>query len=84
MKLNKKHSVAYYFLQNVSCTKHVGVKLPADLIAVLKIGKTVGVLATFSENDLLNITSIQCLYPKRLERILISINKEHTGYHNMV
>ncbi|MCL4229079.1 pyridoxamine 5'-phosphate oxidase family protein [Candidatus Dependentiae bacterium] len=64
--------------------KHVGVKLPEDLIAVLKEGKTVGVLATFSEKGLPNTTPIQCLYPKGLESILISIHKEHTGYHNMV
>ena len=33
--------------------KHVGVKLPDDLIKVLKSGKTVGILATFSEKDYL-------------------------------
>jgi hypothetical protein len=64
--------------------KHVGVKLPDDLIAVLKEGKTVGVLATFSEKGLPNTTPIQCIYPKGLESILISIHKDHTGYHNMV
>jgi pyridoxamine 5'-phosphate oxidase-like protein len=64
--------------------KHVGVKLPEDLITVLKEGKTVAVLATFSEKGLPHTTPIQCLYPKGLESILISIHKEHTGYHNMV
>ncbi len=64
--------------------KHVGVKLPEDLIAVLKEGKTVSTLATFSEKGLPHTTPIQCLYPKGLESILISIHKEHTGYHNMV
>jgi hypothetical protein len=64
--------------------KHIGVKLPEDLIPVLKEGKTVGVFATFSEKGLPNITPIQCLYPKRLENILISIHKEYIGYHNMV
>jgi hypothetical protein len=64
--------------------KHVGVKLPEDLIAVLKEGKTVAVLATFSEKGLPHTTPIQCLYPKGLESILISIHKEHAGYHNMV
>lgn len=63
--------------------KHVGIKLPDDLIAVLKKG-TVGVLATFSEKGLPHTTPIQCIYPKGLESILISIHKEHTGYINMV
>ena len=64
--------------------KHVGVKLPDELINVLKNGKTVGVLATFSEKGLPHTTPIQCVYPKGLESILISIHKEHAGYHNMV
>ncbi|MBN1549692.1 pyridoxamine 5'-phosphate oxidase family protein [Candidatus Babeliales bacterium] len=64
--------------------KHVGVKLPDDLIAILKTGKTVAVLATFSEKGLPHTTPIQCLYPKGLESILMSIHKDHTGYRNMV
>ncbi|MCK5632816.1 pyridoxamine 5'-phosphate oxidase family protein [bacterium] len=64
--------------------KHVGVKLPEDLIEVLKKGSTVGVLATFSEKGLPHTTPIQCVYPKGQESILISIHKDHTGYHNMV
>lgn len=64
--------------------KHVGVKLPEDLVAVLKQGKTVAVLATFSEKGLPHTTPIQCLYPKGLESILMCIHKDHTGYHNMV
>ena len=63
--------------------KHVGVKLPEDLIAVLKKG-TVGVLATFSEKGLPHTTPIQCVYPKGLESILMSIHKDHAGYHNTV
>src|SRR5277367_2071558 len=64
--------------------KNVGVKLPDDLIRILKIGHTVGVLATFSEKGLPHTTPIQCIYPKGLESILITIHKDHTGYHNMV
>ena len=64
--------------------KHVGVKLPDDLIEVLKNGKTVAVLSTFSEKGLPHTTPIQCIFPKGLESILISIHKDHTGYHNMV
>ncbi len=64
--------------------KHVGVKLPEDLINVLKAEKTVAVLATFSEKGLPHTTPIQCVYPKGLESILMTIHKEHTGYHNMV
>lgn len=64
--------------------KHVGVKLPEDLLTALKSEKTVAVLATFSEKGLPHTTPIQCVYPKGLESILLSIHKEHTGYHNMV
>ncbi|MBT3455585.1 hypothetical protein HN446_00820 [bacterium] len=63
--------------------KHVGIKLPKDLMEVLKNGKTVAVLSTFSEKGLPHTTPIQCLYPKGDESILISIHKEHTGYQNM-
>lgn len=65
-------------------TKHVGVKLPDDILQVLKEGKTVAVLATFSEKGLPHTTPIQSIYPKGQESILISIHKDHTGYHNMV
>lgn len=64
--------------------KHVGIKLPDDLIEVLAEGRTVGVLATFSEKGLPHTTPLQYLYPKGNESILISIHKEHIGYHNMV
>lgn len=64
--------------------KHVGVKLPDDLVAVLKKDEKLGILATFSEKGLPHTTPIQCVYPKGLESILISIHKDHAGYHNMV
>lgn len=64
--------------------KHVGIKLPDDLVEVLKKGTTVAILATFSEKGLPHTTPLQCIYPKGLESILISIHKDHTGYHNMV
>jgi Pyridoxamine 5'-phosphate oxidase len=64
--------------------KHVGVKLPDDILAVLKKEMTVAVLATFSEKGLPHTTPIQSIYPKGLESLLISIHKDHTGYHNMV
>lgn len=63
--------------------KHVGVKLPEDLINALKKG-VVGILATHSEKGLPHTTPLQCIYPKGLESILISIHKDHAGYHNMV
>ena len=64
--------------------KHVGVKLPEDLVALLKQERAVAVLATFSEKGLPHTTPIQCIYPKGQESLLITIHKEHTGYHNMV
>src|SRR5579862_4512284 len=64
--------------------KHVGIKLPEDLLAVLKKGQTVGILATFSEKGLPNTTPVQCMAAKGLESILLTIHKDHIGYHNMV
>ena len=64
--------------------KHVGVKLPEDLINLLKRKNSVGVLATFSEKGVPNTTPLQCIFPKGEESLLITIHKEHTGYHNMV
>lgn len=64
--------------------KHVGVKLPEDLVETLKRCQTVAVLATFSEQGLPHTTPIQCVYPKGAESVLLSIHKDHTGYHNMV
>lgn len=64
--------------------KHIGVKLPDDLVEVLKKGKTVAVLATFSEKGLPHTTPLQCIYPKDSEAILLAIHKDHAGYHNMV
>ncbi len=64
--------------------KHVGVKLPEDLLAFLKSEQAIAVLSTFSEKGLPHTTPIQCVYPKGNESILMSIHKDHTGYHNMV
>lgn len=64
--------------------KHVGVKLPDDLLALLKRKQTIAVLATFSEKGIPNTTPLQCIYPKGDESLLITIHKEHNGYHNMV
>ena len=64
--------------------KHVGVKLPDDLLNLLKRKKTVAVLATFSEKGVPNTTPLQCIFPKGQESLLITIHKEHAGYHNMV
>ena len=64
--------------------KHVGVKLPEDLLAFLKSEQALAILSTFSEKGLPHTTPIQCVYPKGLESILISIHRDHAGYHNMV
>lgn len=64
--------------------KHVGVKLPEDLNNLLLKESTLCILATFSEKGLPHTTPIQCVYPKGHESILMTINKDHTGYHNMV
>ncbi len=64
--------------------KHVGIKLPEDLIDYLKKEHCLAVLATFSEKGVPNTTPIQCIYPKGQESLLLTIHKEHTGYLNMV
>lgn len=64
--------------------KHIGVKLPEDLIQYLQTEKAIGILATFSEKGLPHTTPIQCIYPKGAESLVLTINKDHSGYHNMV
>ena len=64
--------------------KHVGVKLPEDLVNFLKKERVVGVLATFSEKGLPHTTPISCILPKGSESLILTIHKEHVGYHNMV
>lgn len=64
--------------------KHIGVKLPDDLIELLKKEKSVVILATFSEKGIPNTTPVTCIYPKGAESLLLCIHKEHTGYLNMV
>ena len=64
--------------------KHIGVKLPEELRELLTKEKSIAILATFSERGLPHTTPIQCVYPKGDESLLMSIHKEHTGYHNMV
>lgn len=64
--------------------KHVGVKLPEDLIELIKKERCVATLATFSEKGIPNTTPVQCIYPKGEESLLLTIHKEHTGYLNMV
>ena len=64
--------------------KHVGVRLPDDLIELLKKENTTAVLATFSDKGVPNTTPLQCIYPKGHESLLLSIHKEHNGYLNMV
>jgi hypothetical protein len=64
--------------------KHIGVKLPEDLINLLKKDQKTAILATFSEKGLPHTTPMQALYPKGDESILMTINKDHSGYHNMV
>lgn len=64
-------------------TKHVSVRLPDELVTVLKEGRTVGILATFSEKGIPNTTPIQWVYAKGSESLLLSIYKDHVGYHNM-
>ena len=63
--------------------KHIGVKLPEDLVKAIK-NRTLATLATFSEKGIPNTTPIETVYPKGDESILISIHKDHVGYHNMV
>lgn len=64
--------------------KHVGVKLPEELYELMKKRQTVAILATFSEKGVPHTTPVQVIYPKGHESILISIHKDHQGYHNMV
>jgi len=61
-----------------------GLKKFGSKLRLEEMEKLVSVLATFSEKGLPHTTPIQCVYPKGEESLLISIHKEHAGYHNMV
>lgn len=65
-------------------TKHVGVRIPDDLMAVLKSEKGIAILATFSEKGIPHTTPIHTVYPKGRESFLMAIEKDSVGYHNMV
>lgn len=64
--------------------KHVGIKLPDELVALLKTERATCVLATFSDKGLPHTTPISCIYPKGLDSLLLSMHKEHVGYHNLI
>lgn len=87
MHINIVRYLTHYYApkgHQKTMAKHVGIKLPEDLVEHLKTERALGILATFSEKGIPNTTPIQCVYPKGQESILMSIHKEHTGYHNMV
>lgn len=65
-------------------TKHVGIKLPDDLIAQLKECRMIAILGTFSEKGVPSTTPLQCVYPKGPESLLLTIAKDDESYHNMV
>lgn len=64
--------------------KYIGSKLPDDLFTMLQGDKVTAILATFSEKGVPNTTPMQTIYPKGRESLLMSIHKDHSGYHNMV
>ena len=58
--------------------KNVGVKLPEDLINVLKGEKTVAVLATFSEKGLATYdTNTMCLSKRLREHLNVHSQRSH-------
>lgn len=64
--------------------KHVGISLPQGVIDYLNSEKATVVLATFSEKGVPHTTPISCMVAKGKESLLMTIHKEHTGYHNLV
>jgi hypothetical protein len=68
--------------EDLQMAKHIGVRLPDDLIQLIEEGTT-AVLATFSEKGIPHTTPVTTLYPKDKESIILTIYNEHAGYHNM-
>lgn len=58
-------------------------QLPLDLFNVLKRG-TQCILATFSEKGVPRTTPLHYMYPKGLDSILITIEKDHSSYLDMI
>lgn len=58
-------------------------QLPQDLVSILKRG-TWCILATFSEKGVPRTTPLHYMYPRGIDTILITIEKDHTSYLDMV
>jgi len=63
--------------------KKIGMQLPLDLFHILQ-QRVRCILATFSEQGVPRTTPIHYLYPRGLDSILITIEKDHSSYLDMV
>jgi hypothetical protein len=63
--------------------KKIGMHLPLDLFEILKRG-TRCILATFSEQGVPRTTPLHYMYPKGFDSILITIEKDHSSYLDMI
>ena len=58
-------------------------QLPLDLFEIIKQG-TRCILATFSEQGVPRTTPLHYLYPRGFDSILITIEKDHSSYLDMI
>lgn len=63
--------------------KKIGMQLPLDLFEILKKG-TRCILATFSEQGVPRTTPLHYMYPRGFDSILITIEKDHSSYLDMI
>lgn len=63
--------------------KKIGMQLPLDLFHILQKG-TRCILATFSEQGVPRTTPLYYIYPRGLDSVLITIEKDHSSYADMV
>jgi hypothetical protein len=64
--------------------KNIGIEIPQDIFNLLKSGKVLAHLITFSDKGIPNLTLVSTIFPKNRESILLTMLSDNVGYRNMV
>lgn len=64
--------------------KNIGIEISEEIFSILKNGKILAFLTTYSDKDVPFLTGITTLYPKNRESILLTMISDSISYRNMV
>lgn len=64
--------------------KNIGIEMTDEIYNIIKSGKIVGLLTTFSETGTPHLTPISTIFPKNKESVLLAMLVDSIGYKNMV